>query len=329
MSTLNPSHPAHRRIRRAAVVATLAAALITPVLGATQASAASTATTAAATPTPTPYQPRAGSWQQWVLDHQPRASTNPIEPEPRLRHIQPDAASVQITSDYTRLQVPTRLRAGRTTFDVRALTYGFIELARPVPGYTPQQFVQDLGAEGSRAARARVKYSARLAGGDAALTGIPGQFTTTLYPGRYWVYDYMLARLLGPSQIHSITVTGRAPRPQFPRVSGIVRLAPNLIPRTTRSIRGQGDFLIANDSDQVSSLIVAGLRPGRTLQDFRWWVRRGQPDPSPLDESRMAVSARVGPNTSFIWHLNVPRGRYLVSSFDADDERQVRTIWLR
>lgn len=289
--------------------------------------AASPATAPAAAPQPL-LSPRPGRWQQWGLDRQPHATHTPPRNRPRLPHRQPGAASVWLIAGKDwRLRVPTRLRAGRTTFDVSADFLSHVSIARPVRGYSPKQLVRDVGSH-TRQARARVKYCARLGGGARSMLRSPGQFSTTLYPGTYWIFDDFEVMMSGEKAIHAVTVTG-PPRPAaFPRVSGMVRLMNNGPVRRSPSIGSTSDVLLVNSSDQQNAVVLAGLKPGKTLRDFRAWVRGGLKGPEPLDENRFEVTATFSPGQSFITAVDLPRGRYVVSPLSGDDLHEVRSIWV-
>lgn len=326
-----------RRLAYAAGVGVLSASVLAGGLHSAQAAPANPAAPQLAAFSPAaqaeaPFGPQPGSWQRWIIDQKNRYARTRPKPEhrPRWAHLQPNAQSVLVVSDELGvLRAPERVRAGRTTFDVSADMYAGLILARPVDGYTLEQLQEDLESTSTRQSRARLKYSARFGGGATSIARRPGQFSTTLYPGRYWLFDPTWLMVFGTSRVHTLTVQGPERQEPFPRVSGIVRERADGLISTSPSIRGKGDVLVVNDGDKISTMFVARLKSGRTLRDFRQWVRRPSRYASPLDIHIGAQSAPLGPRTSYIWQVNLPRGRYIVSTDTNDDIRHVRTLWLR
>lgn len=240
-----------------------------------------------------------------------------------------DAASpatihVHVTKTHSVLMT-NRMHPGMHKFRIRSGAEAGFQLIRPDHGYTKAEAARDANrgfGQGNTNAMKRLERHLTFVGGANTSPGHPAVMWADLTRGRYWAVDTnpattraskfltvrvggsrVAGRVQGTSVIRAIHETEWAPRPS--------------------AIKHFGRLTFRNNSKDNHFVILAKLANGKTMQDFRQWIKdamNGGQTPPPLMQGTEIDTGVVSPGHAMTIKYSLPRGRYVLTCFwpDAD-----------
>jgi hypothetical protein len=235
------------------------------------------------------------------------------------------APTVHVRIDAQRqVSMPDRLRPGVHRFVVRSAKGSSFQIVRARAGYTKREVSRDVGAMfGDPKVLKRFERNVRLFGGVPSLPGQPGVMWAKLPAGHYWVVDTN-DREMTPGDIFDLRVGGRSIGGRLGGTATLRAINEVDFAKRPRAIEGSGRLLLRNDSVDNHFFEIAKLQRGKTVQDFRAWIKgaqNGEQAPPPInDKVRSIDSGVISPGLAMSIPYDLPRGRYVVVCWwpDAD-----------
>ena len=236
------------------------------------------------------------------------------------------AAGVDVTIDRHRsVSMPDTLQPGVNTFRISSRKVSGFQLVKHRPGYGPHEAARDVRKglnRGQLKALRRFERNVTLYGGATSTPDRNGRLAVALKRGRYWAVDTN-----GPTDAHDFfkfRVRGADTGLTLPRVKTVKAIREADWARLPRAIPHAGMFGFHNASRDNHFVTMAKLRHGKTLRDFKRWIRDiedGQDDSRPPVVFRHSYDGGVAsPGIEFQSNLRLPKGRYVMTCFwpDAD-----------
>jgi hypothetical protein len=230
---------------------------------------------------------------------------------------------VRINAQH-RVSMPTHLRPGVHRFAVRSAKAASFQIVKARPGYTKRELSHDVGVMfGDMKALKRFERNVRLVGGVASRHGQRGVMWARLGVGHYWVVDTNDDKTT-PADIFDLRVGGRGIGGHLGGAATLRAINEVDFGKYPRAIPSSGRVVLRNDSVDNHFFSMARLLPGKTMKDFRKWIKgaaKGEQAPPPVDESAPTLeSGVISPGAAMSMHYNLPRGRYVLICWwpDAD-----------
>jgi hypothetical protein len=222
------------------------------------------------------------------------------------------------------VSMPTRLRPGVHRFAVRSAKASSFQIVKPHAGYTKRELAHDVAVMfGDMKALKRFERNVRLVGGVASRHGQRGVMWARLGVGHYWVVDTN-DRETTPSELLDLHVGGRGIGGHLGGAATLRAINEVDFAKRPRAIPASGRVVLRNDSEDNHFFELARLLPGKTMKDFRKWIKgaaNGEQAPPPVDESAPTMeSGVISPGAAMSMHYDLPRGRYVLICWwpDAD-----------
>jgi hypothetical protein len=223
-----------------------------------------------------------------------------------------------------RISMPSRLRLGVHRFAVRSAKSASFQIVKPHAGYTKRELTHDVAVMfGDVKALKRFERNVRLVGGVASRHGERGVMWTRLGVGHYWVVDTNDNETT-PADLFDLRVGGRGIGGHLGGAATLRAINEVDFARYPRAIPSSGRVVLRNDSEDNHFFSMARLLPGKTMKDFRAWIKgaaNGEQAPPPVDEqARTLESGVISPGGAMSMHYDLPRGRYVLICWwpDAD-----------
>lgn len=218
-----------------------------------------------------------------------------------------------------------RIRPGMHKFVVRSGGRAAFQLLSAARGYTKREAARDLNRafdRGNLRAQKRFERNITLLGGAASTPTEQAVMWARLPRGRYWAVDTDPDHI-DPGKILTVSALGA-------RVTGGVRATSMVraVDETTWAkrparIAHRGRLVFRNDSVDNHFVILVKLAKGKTIRDFRRWIRqvkKGGNNPPPINQRYELDTGVLSPGHQMVVRYNLPRGRYVLACFwpDAD-----------
>jgi hypothetical protein len=235
------------------------------------------------------------------------------------------APTVHVRGDAQhQISMPDHLRPGVHRFAVRSAKAASFQIVKVRAGYTKRELSQDVGTMfGDMKALKRFERNTRLIAGVPSRPGQPGIMWARLRAGHYWLVDTNDSKST-PADISDLHVGGRG---IGGRVGGDATMrAINEVDFAKRpaTIPTSGRMVLRNDSVDNHFFAMAKLLPGKTMKDFRKWIKgaaNGEQAPPPVDEQGPTLdSGVISPGLKMSMAYDLPRGQYVLICWwpDAD-----------
>jgi plastocyanin len=218
-----------------------------------------------------------------------------------------------------RLTVPKSVSAGLVTVELTNAGKAFHEaqLIRLAPGYTPEDAMKVIAAEGSPS-----PGWIHVAGGTGpAPPGGKRSATQRLRPGNYIVYD-------APFQNEGSGLKFGLASFKVEGVASSAGVLPKAVAkieayeygfRTSGLTVGKNTIEFSNTGTEPHHVIAVPYKPGATLAEVRKAFRRTGGAEPPLDFSNVAYTARIDGGTKQITELDLAKpGKYALLCFVSD-----------
>jgi hypothetical protein len=226
----------------------------------------------------------------------------------------PQRVSVHVRADHS-VDMPRELRPGVTELTITSARVAGLQLARPAEGYTKRQAARDINRafnhDNMRALR-RFEDNTTLLGGMPTTRAEVATVTVRLRRGTYWALDTM-PQVLEPGTITTFEVAGRSVGGgRLPgavlRATGASTFGP-----MTRQLPRRGEVLFQNRSEVPHFLSIAKLARGKTMQDFRAWIRDGGRRRPPIVMDVGIDTGVIDGGESLSFRYRLSRGRYVLT----------------
>jgi hypothetical protein len=234
-------------------------------------------------------------------------------------HTSKVAAPVAVSIDGNRLvTMPTTIQPGVNEFHITSAKRSSFQIGMPAAGYTEDMAKADIEAgldKGNVAAIKRFEKNVTLFGGASSSPDTPGMLFVDLPAGSYWALDTSkhatvffpfaaagadtgAAMPAGDAKLKAVNSTSWAKRPA--------------------SIPRKGLLTFKNRADQNHFLVMARLKPGKTIKDFKAFVDQGFEGRPPLDFSSGLDAGVISPGQSIAFNYKLRRGQYVMMCFWPD-----------
>jgi hypothetical protein len=222
------------------------------------------------------------------------------------------------------ISMPSHLRPGVHRFAVRSAKAASFQIVKARPGYTKRELSHDVGVMfGDMKALKRFERNVRLVGGVASRHGERGVMWARLGVGHYWVVDTNDDKTT-PANISDLRVGGRGIGGHLGGAATLRAINEVDFAQRPRAIPSSGRVVLRNDSMDNHFYSMAKLLPGKTMKDFRKWIKgaaNGEQAPPPVDEQAPTLeSGVVSPGGAMSMAYDLPRGHYVLICWwpDAD-----------
>jgi hypothetical protein len=222
------------------------------------------------------------------------------------------------------IAMPTEIRPGVTKFKISSARAAGFQILQAAPGYTKAEAMRDANAGlGKNRLKALKRFEANitLLGGMSSTAKKSATMSLDLDEGSYWAVDTM-PQSIDPAKILTFEVAGDS-------VGG--RLGGHVIRATgdaewgkaSPRIPTKGVIWFQNRSDANHFVEIVKLAEGKTMKDFRAWLKRAKQG----DESNPPVNFKVRADTGVIsggesmtFKYRLPKGQYVMLCWwpDAD-----------
>jgi hypothetical protein len=225
--------------------------------------------------------------------------------------------TVEVRITHKRLvRLPDQITPGTTRFVISSPRQANLQLVKPAGGYRKGQAVRDIRAferqnlDGLRS----IETNTSLRGGIISRKNNPGIMWADLEPGTYWAFDVDAIGELTVEHLRTFRVAGAenagSVKGQVLRAVAEDRWGP-----MTPQIKRKGRITFQNLSDHNHFLGIARLKPGKTVRDFRRWMRgamQGDETPPPVYWDSGLETNVVGGGQSMTFRYQLPAGNYVM-----------------
>lgn len=233
------------------------------------------------------------------------------------------ARTVHVRIDANRqVSMPGRLRPGVHRFVIRSAKTSSFQIVKPRAGYTKREISRDVAAMfGDPKILKRFERNVRLYGGVPSRPGEPGIMWARLGAGRYWVVDTN-DRKTTPSDISDLRVGGRSIGGRIGGTATLRAINEVDFAKRPRAIAGSGRLQLRNNSEDNHFFEIAKLQRGKTMKDFRAWIKgvqNGEEAPPPIDDTARSIdSGVISPGLAMSMPYRLSAGRYVVICWWSD-----------
>lgn len=229
------------------------------------------------------------------------------------------AVSISKTHAVT---LPTTLQPGVNEFRVttEAKSSGF-QLAQLADGYTLDQAIDDIANglnKGRMKAFKRFEKNVTLLGGVTLTPGKIGKVTLDLPAGTYYATDIEKNKA---SAFTQFTVAGADTGATMPSGATVRATKATTWAKNPRTIARKGMLTFENFSSENHFVSLAKLRKGKTIKDFKRWIKaamNGEEGPPPVSFRVSFDSGVVSAGQTVAMNYKLPRGKYVLACFWPD-----------
>jgi hypothetical protein len=232
------------------------------------------------------------------------------------------AAPVAVTIDSQRvLTMPATVQPGVNEFQVTSAKPSSFQIVQPAEGYTPEQAAADVKNgldKGNVKAIKRFERNITLLGGGTSKPDSPASVWVDLAVGTYWALDVNNGKA---SAFVPFTVSGADTGATMPNGPKLKAVKSTTWARKPASIPKKGLLTFKNFSDSNHFIVMAQMKPGKTIKDLRAWVRaamKGEEGPPPMNFRNGLDSAVLSPGHTMAFNYSLPKGTYGVLCFWPD-----------
>lgn len=232
----------------------------------------------------------------------------------------PDRGPITVTLANRKLNLPSHLPAGATTFrfHTQDLQGHTVLLLRLPDGVTPAQWLEDL-----HATPPGTRYpTTENTGGALVVADTDTTVTMVLGAGTYTLFDFLGQGVKDPTPaVRELTVNGSERHAQIPAPDKVIVHAdidgkPRFV--VPDQLPANGTFLVHNGSTGIEEAAFLPLRPETTEADLAAYfqaISKGQkPSSIPFTGGAIGVPA-LTPGRSAAVHFDAKPGRYALASF--------------
>lgn len=236
-------------------------------------------------------------------------------------HVDRAAASVAVDIDANRnVTMPATIQPGVNTFRITSAKPSLFQLVMPAEGYTQEQAAADIEAGLNKSnvkALKRFEKNVTLYGGAMSTPERPGKLVTRLPAGDYWALDVYRK----VTKFASVTVAGAETGLSMPKSPTIKAVDSITWAKRPASIPRKGMLTFKNRADENHFLVLAKLKPGKTIQDVEAYIANGFKGPDPVDFRHSLDTGVISPGQTEVVNYKLPRGNYLMVCFWPDDSK--------
>lgn len=222
---------------------------------------------------------------------------------------------VFVKRDHT-VVMPAQITPGTNRFVITSARDAGFQMLQAAPGYTKREAVRDIVAglnNGRMAALRRFEANTTLLGGLPSERDKRAVMWTELEAGTYWALDTM-KMVPEAADITTFTVAGTPTagrvKGQVIRATGEAKWGP-MTPTLTR----RGTITFQNTSDANHFLGITKLARGKTMEDFRRWMRQlkqGNETPPPVNFNVSIDTGVISGGESMTFRYSLPPGKYVM-----------------
>lgn len=230
---------------------------------------------------------------------------------------------VFVKRDHT-IRMLESISPGLTTFEITSARPAGFQIVQAAKGYTKSEAMRDIGLSFSKnnmKAFKRFEKNITLYGGMPSSPKKPATLRVDLDEGTYWALDTMPATL-PPSKILTFEVTGDKAHGEL---SGQVIRAVGEVDwgKVSPRITPSGTILFENASADNHFLEIVRLAKGKTMKDFRAWIKaakQGKQTRPPVVLTGSIDTGVISPGTSMSFDYKLRPGNYVLLCWwpDAD-----------
>lgn len=232
------------------------------------------------------------------------------------------AAPVAVTIDSSRMvTMPATVQPGVNEFQVTSAKASSFQIVQPAEGYTPEQAAADVKKglnKGQVKAIRNFERNVTLLGGANSKPGSPGTLWVDLAAGTYWALD---VRNEKASAFVPFTVAGVDTGASMPSGPKLKAVQSTKWARKPASIPKKGLLTFKNFSDSNHFIVMAEMKPGKTIKDLRAWVRsamEGEEGPPPFKFGSALDSAVISGGHTMAFNYSLSKGTYALMCFWPD-----------
>lgn len=228
------------------------------------------------------------------------------------------AAAVQVVIDGNRnVSMPATIQPGVNKFRITSAKRSLFQLIMPAAGYTQEQAAADIEAglnKGKVKALKRFEKNMTAYGGAMSSPERPGTLVVDLPAGDYWALDVQRR----VTKFFAITVAGADTGLSMPKTPTVKAVNSTSWAKRPSSIPRKGMLTFKNRADQNHFLILAKLKPGKTIKDVHAFIANGFKGPDPVDFRHSLDTGVISPGRAAVVKYKLPRGNYLMACFWPD-----------
>jgi hypothetical protein len=233
------------------------------------------------------------------------------------------AAPVAVTIDSSRtVTMPATVQPGVNEFQVTSARTSSFQIVQAAEGYTPEQAVADIKNglnKGQVKAIRNLERNATFLGGANSKPGSPGTLWVDLAAGTYWALD---GRNLKASAFVPFTVSGADTGATMPTGPKLKAVQSTKWARKPASIPKKGLLTFKNFSDSNHFIVMAEMKPGKTIKDLRAWFRsamEGEEGPPPMKFGSGLDSGVLSGGHTMAFNYSLSKGTYALMCFWPDE----------
>jgi hypothetical protein len=231
------------------------------------------------------------------------------------------AAPVAVTIDSSRtVTMPATVQPGVNEFQVTSARTSSFQIVQPAQGYTPEQAAADIKAadKGDLKGLRHFERNVTLLGGATSKPGSPATVWVDLAAGTYWALDIRNDKA---SAFVPFTVSGTDTGATMPSGPKLKAVQSTKWARKPASIPKKGLLTFKNFSDSNHFIVMAEMKPGKTIKDLRAWVRsamEGEEGRPPVKFGSAIDSGVLSGGHTMAFNYSLPKGNYALMCFWQD-----------
>lgn len=237
------------------------------------------------------------------------------------------APTIKVFIGKTRMvNMTTKMHPGVHRFVVRSAKQSGFQIAQLAPGYTKREVSRDvnlsMNAQGQPNIKAlkRFEKNTTLLGGVYSGPGKRGVLYVDLPAGRYIALDSNLKNET-PSHLLSFTAGGRRVAGTLPQTKTIRAIKEASWAPRPKVIPAKGMLTFTNNSLDNHFIDMGKLAKGKTMADFRAWMKGGMSGPPPIDMSAGFIdSGAVSPGHTMVMNYAGRPGNWVLLCWWPDAE---------
>ena len=226
--------------------------------------------------------------------------------------------TVNVSVSGTRVvHLPANVRPGLHRYAVKSAKTSSFEIVHPHAGYSKADFIKNYNSGGLAAFKSLEKHLT-FRGGAFTDKADPAVFYANLGAGTYFAFD-QAANTLSRAKVTTFKVGGSRVTGSLPSVAGTIKaIDTNTWAGSPTSISHAGVLRFQNSSKANHYILLSKLKAGKTIADFRQWLKDSaanpsNPPPSPLTATDFLTGV-VGAGQHAWFKYSLPAGDYVLSS---------------
>lgn len=230
---------------------------------------------------------------------------------------------VVVKRDHT-VVMPDEIRPGVSKFRISSRRAAGFQILQAAPGYTKRQAVHDINnafMKNNLRLLKRFEAHTTFYGGMPSRRDKPASMWVDLPEGTYWAVDTQPQR----TRARDVKTFHVAGEPVYGELSGqeIVAIGETSWAKRTQHITSRGKIWFKNESTDNHFLEIVRLAPGKTMTDFRRWIRRakrGIQERPPVVFRGSIDTGVVSPGESMTFRYHLRPGSYVMICWWPDAE---------